>query len=257
MSGKSTGKFKLGWLVAASMLGLSACSSPDKLRTHPHVNPEDADVEPADTFEGFNRVMYKFNYGLDMVIIRPITQGYRFIVPQAGRIAVSNVVENLYSPVTFGNSVLQGDPQNSFATLWRFILNTTFGLGGVIDFAGQAGLHNRPADFGETMALCGVDSGPYLVLPFIGPSSVRDGIGRVGDAVMNPFTYTPYEVSIPYAAVSITDARSRSGKVIDDIYDNSIDSYETFRSAYLQKRAADIAKADASREKALERTPGK
>lgn len=206
-----------------------------------------------DPLSGFNHVMYEFNHGFDTVILKPVTEGYRYIVPEIGREMVSNAVENIYTPVVFFNSVLQGDPQNSFASFWRFAINTTFGIGGMFDVASEAGLKNRNTDFGQTLAMYGVDSGPYLVLPVIGPSSLRDGTGRLADALMNPFNYIDNGTSAAIWTATAIDARSRNMKLIDDIYAVSLDPYITFKSAYEQHRAADIARAKASRQKALEK----
>lgn len=247
-------KTKLG-CVAALALGcvqLAACAHTPK---SPSADQE-LDGDDADSLESFNRAMHDFNTNLDYLLLKPASEGYRYVMPQTGRAMVSNFLDNLNSPVVFVNSVMQGDPQNSFATLWRFLLNTTFGLGGTVDFAGNAGLKNRPADFGQTMGMCGIEPGPYVVLPLMGPSNVRDGFGLIGDMAMDPLSYTnSLEVIIPRATMTIVDARSRNGKLIDEIYDSSIDPYVTFRSAYTQKRISDIRRGEASRQKALEQMP--
>ena len=245
--------------LLALMLGftcLSGCThTPEKSDS---TESQETGIDEVDSLETFNRVMYKFNYGLDMLVLKPVTTGYDAVVPKPGRVMVTNFLDNLHAPVVFANSVLQGDPQNSFATLWRFILNSTFGLGGTIDFATSAGLKNRPADFGETLAMYGMDSGPYIVLPLFGSSTGRDTVGRMADAGMDPLSYTGYlEVTIPRASMTAVDARSRNGKLLDDVYENSIDPYETFRSAYMQHRASDIRRAEQDREKALEQMCGK
>jgi phospholipid-binding lipoprotein MlaA len=216
--------------------------------------PQNAEIMPGeeDPLEPYNRAMFGFNSGLDHYLLRPVTVGYRYIVPQAGRTAVSNVVNNLYTPVIFANSVAQGDPQNSFSSMWRFIINTTFGLGGVIDVASDAGLKTRPADFGQTLAIYGVGSGPYVVLPVIGPSNIRDAGGRLTDAFINPFNYISNAASAGIWTATAVDARSNNMKLLDGIYDNSLDPYTTFRSGWTQKRAAEIRRAKAAREKALE-----
>lgn len=230
-------------LALALCLGaLGGCATP----------PDGADAADRDALEPYNRIAYEFNYTLDGLVLRPVTQVYRGVVPEEGRAMVSNVVDNLYSPVVFANSVLQGDPQNSFATFWRFMLNSTFGLGGLNDFATEAGLKNRSTDFGMTLALCDVDSGPYFVIPILGPSTVRDAGGRVADAFINPFNYMGDTTSAAIWGTTAIDARSRNAKIIDQVYDNSVDPYTTFRSAYMQKRASDIKRARAAREKALE-----
>jgi len=213
----------------------------------------------ADPLEPLNRGIYWFNHVLDVAVIKPVTQAYRFVVPEQGRTMVDNFITNLYTPVVLVNSVLQRDPQNSFATGWRFILNTTFGLGGLFDFASAVGLHNRPADLGETMAFYGAGNGPYVVLPIIGPSNVRDAFGRLGDAFMMPTNYAPGWFSgstgnwIEYGTwgATVINERSKDMQLIDDIYANSLDPYSTFRSGYTQKRASDIRRAKAARDKAL------
>jgi phospholipid-binding lipoprotein MlaA len=229
--------------MALCMAGLSGCATP------PDSTAEAADE---DVLEPYNRVAYQFNYTLDGLVLKPVTQIYRGVVPEEGRAMVSNVIDNLYSPVVFANSVMQGDPENSFATFWRFMLNSTFGLGGLNDFATEAGLKNRQTDFGMTLALCDVEAGPYFVIPIIGPSTVRDAAGRAVDTLINPLTYIEDKTSTTIWVATAIDARSRHAKLIDQVYDNSVDPYTTFRSAYLQKRASDIKRARKSREKALE-----
>lgn len=204
-----------------------------------------------DPLEPVNRVFFRFNRALDSVLLRPVTRVYRGVVPEKGRLAVTHFLENLYSPVTFANSLLQGDPENSFATLWRFILNTTFGLCGVFDFASEVGLTARTTDMGQTFALYGADSGPYFVIPVMGPSNVRDAFGRLGDAFLFPPNYADeWWVPLSAGAASAIDARSNNMELIDNIYDTSLDPYATFRSAYTQRRAEQIRRARAARDKA-------
>ena len=220
--------------------------------------PQAVDVDP---LEPVNRGVHWFNHIFDVAVLKPVTQAYRFVVPEKGRSMVDNFLTNIYTPVVLVNSVLQRDPQNSFATGWRFILNTTLGVGGLFDFASEVGLHNRQADLGETMAFYGVGTGPYIVLPIIGPSNVRDALGRLGDAFMTPTNYAPgwfkggqgYEIEYGTWALTAINERSKNMSVIDEIYNNSLDPYSTFRSAYTQKRASDIRRAKAARDKALAR----
>jgi len=244
---------KLFWVIAVALgLAIGGCTPP---RDVAKAQDEALEVDFADNdpLEKLNRAMHQFNYAIDLILLKPVTKGYQFAVPKFGRQMVSNFVDNLYTPVVFGNSVLQGDPQNSFASMWRFILNTTFGMGGLIDFASSAGLKNRPADFGQTLAIYGVETGPYIVLPIVGPCNARDTLGRVADAFMNPFNYLGDGVSAVTWTTTVIDMRSRNSKLIDDIYSSSLDPYATFRGGFTQKRAADIRRAEAAREKALER----
>lgn len=233
----------IGWVMALC-LGvsvLSGCANVGKK----------ADEDP---LSGYNHVMYQFNYTVDGVILRPVTSIYRGIVPEQGRTMVSNFLSNVYSPVVFANSVLQGDPQNSFATLWRFIINTTFGLGGLFDAASEIGLHNRSTGFGDTLGVWGIPSGPYVVLPIIGPSNTRDSVGRLADAFSNPFIYVDqgYGLSMALWGATAIDQRSQNFQLIDDIYHSSLDPYTTMRSGYTQKREADVRRAKMKRDKALE-----
>jgi phospholipid-binding lipoprotein MlaA len=234
-------------MLGACLMAVSGCAAPHGVKA------PDASQADADPLESVNRAIYKFNFEADRFVLKPVTVGYRTVVPEKGREMVTNFLANIYTPVTFANSVLQRDPQNSFASLWRFILNTTFGGAGLFDFASAAGLKNRPADLGETFAMYGVGPGPYVVLPIIGPSNVRDAFGRLGDAFINPFNYLGNDVSTVLWSATAIDQRSANMQLLDDIYSSSLDPYSTFRSGYTQKRAATIRRATISRNKALER----
>ena len=236
---------RLGWLAALclSVSALTGCANG---------LPPSAEVErmDADPLEPFNRSMYKFNYVLDRGILKPVVTVYRTVLPEPGREMVSNFLNNLYSPVVFANSVLQTDPQNSFATFWRFMLNTTFGFGGLFDFASDVGLKNRSADFGQTLAMYGINSGPYIYLPIIGPCNARDAAGRVVDTFMNPVTYAEDAVTYSVWGAMVVDTRSNNDKLINDIYSTSLDPYTTFRSGYTQKRVSDVRRGTAARNEA-------
>lgn len=250
MGSRKSVRHMLGMLaMCASLVATSACTHAPQ---GPNVTTENLNVDQ-DPLEGMNRGVYRFNYAVDKGILKPAAQIYRGVVPEPGREMVTNFLGNWYSPVVFTNSVLQGDPQNSFATLWRFLLNTTFGVGGLFDFASAAGLKNRPADFGETLAMYGVCSGPYIVLPILGPSNARDALGRLTDAFINPFNYIDSGLSMSIAGATAIDARSNNMKLLDDIYSSSLDPYSTFRSGYIQKRASDIRRAETSRDEALKK----
>jgi phospholipid-binding lipoprotein MlaA len=197
----------------------------------------------SDPYEGYNRTIYKFNYTLDGLIIRPVTQIYRGVIPQQGRNGVSNFLHNLSSPVMMVDSAVQGDPKNTFTHMWRFILNSTLGVAGVFDFASAVGLEGRDTDFGQTLAVYDIDSGHFLMLPLIGPSTTRDMSGRVVDAFADPFNYVgSWGWSLARGGATVIDKRSENMKVLDDTYQNSLDPYATLRSLYLQKRSSDIRK---------------
>lgn len=232
----NTRKLSLALLGSLALM-LSACADYTNQKA---LNSAEVEVDPA---EPLNRIMYDIHTGLDTVIFRPVASAYRFVMPEFGRDAVSNFVRNLASPVVFVNSVLQGDQENTFATFWRFVINTAFGLGGLIDVASDGGLKNRSADFGQTLYVWGVDSGPYTFLPVFGPGTVRDSFGRVVDIFFNPTVWfdEPW-LSYAQAGITIVDARSSNYTTINDIYDNSLDPYATFRSGYLQKRTNELNK---------------
>jgi phospholipid-binding lipoprotein MlaA len=247
-------------LGALSMLAAGAAEAAPKAANKKVAAPTEEVVDVAegdnDPIEPFNRAMFQLNYGLDTVVVRPVTQGYRYVMPDQGRRMVSNAVNNLYTPVVFANSVLQGDIYNSFATFWRFAINSTFGVFGLFDAATEVGLTNRTTDLGETFAFYGADTGPYLVLPLMGPTNVRDALGRAGDTFASPLTYADDWVRGVGIGVTVVDARSRNMKVLDDIYATSLDPYATMRSGFTQRRADTVKKSKKQRDASLKKTFG-
>ncbi|MBL0318962.1 MAG: VacJ family lipoprotein [Alphaproteobacteria bacterium] len=194
-----------------------------------------------DPIEPFNRAVYKVNEGIDNVLFKPLARAYRAVVPTWGRDRIHGVLRNLGEPVVFVNAVAQGDVKHSFTTFWRMFFNTTFGLGGMFDFAEQVGLNYRQEDFGQTLGVYGVSSGPYLVIPVLGPSSVRDAVGMVVDFFVDPMTYINDDtVYISYKAVSVIDEREHLLDLTDQIEKVSFDRYATVRSLYLQSRDSAI-----------------
>lgn len=166
-----------------------------------------------DPIEGFNRRVYRFNGQFDDLIYLPVVRTYEWATPQFVRTGVTNVFSNLADIPNLGNSILQGKAQKSMRTTARLLFNTTLGVVGLFDVAKKMGLPQEPEDFGQTLGHYGVPPGPYLVLPFLGPSSLRDASGRAADwsiqdyaafldnrAVMNdnPWTYGLYAVDIRY-----------------------------------------------------------
>lgn len=205
----------------------------------------------SDPIEPLNRAIFQFNHTVDGVILKPIAQGYSEVVPERGRVMVSNLVSNVKEPVTFANSVLQLDAKNSFSTLWRFMINSSVGVGGLFDAASEVGLKNRDTGLGDTFAMYGADAGPYIIIPILGPSTVRDGLGRLGDTLMDPVSYTKNSVFYSVVAVKTIDARYHNLKLLDDVYKSSLDPYATIRSGYMQHRASEIKKAINERNKSL------
>lgn len=196
-----------------------------------------------DPLEPLNRQVFAFNEVVDMVVFEPVARTYRFLVPQEGRKAVRNAYRNLQEPVTMANALLQLDGERFFTSFWRFVLNSTFGFGGLYDFAGTYGnLPHRQEDFGQTLAVWANDTdSAYLVLPFLGPSTTRDAFGRVVDIFLDPWTYPlEDEENIALAVGNAISQREALLDPIENVYDTSFDPYATFRSAYQQRRKAEI-----------------
>ena len=196
-----------------------------------------------DPYEPFNRQVFAFNEVVDTLVLRPVANTYRWIVPGYARKAVHNAFRNWYEPVTMINALLQGDVDRMFTSFWRFTLNTTLGFGGLYDFAGEnTELKYRQEDFGQTMAVWGNDTqSDYLVLPFLGPSTTRDAFGRVVDVFLNPWVYAiDSEESIAIAIGNGIVQREQILDLTDEIYETSFDPYATIRSGYLQRRKAQI-----------------
>src|SRR5210317_1576487 len=142
--------------------------------------------ELQDPWEGFNRGVFNFNESLDRAILKPVAQGYRFIMPDVAEQGVSNFFDNLRDVVTFFNNLLQLKPVEATQDLSRVLINTTIGIGGLFDVASAMNIPKNDEDFGQTLGAWGVESGPYLVLPLFGPSTVRDGVGIIPDMYLDP-----------------------------------------------------------------------
>ena len=208
-------------LVALSLL--SGCASTG------------ADINTNDPFEPANRVVFGFNRGLDRALIKPVAEAYTAVLPEPVRDGIHNVLSNLFLPITFANDLLQGELNRGSETLGRFAINSTIGIGGLLDVANGWGIHPHTEDFGQTLAVWGVGDGPYLVLPVLGPSGARDATGDVADIFLQPFPY----VAETGAADGI-DLRSRNLDLLDQIDRDSLDPYATLRSIYRQSRDDEI-----------------
>jgi phospholipid-binding lipoprotein MlaA len=194
--------------------------------------------ETNDPLEPTNRAIFAFNQGADRYVIRPAAQGYRDFVPEPGRRAIGNVLDNLRQPVVFANSVLQADFDRAFVTLARFLLNSTMGVGGIFDVASDQGYTRQQADFGQTLFAWGVPDGPYLVLPLLGPSNPRDAVGYGVDVAMDPWGYWADTVAFDASrfVVGGVDRREQVLEELDTLERTSIDFYATIRSLYRQQR---------------------
>ncbi len=197
-----------------------------------------------DPYEHTNRQIFDFDQKLDHAVARPVAVFYNHAVPSVARNGIHNALANLDSPVIFANDLLQGEVTRGGQTLGRAVVNTTFGLGGLIDVAAKLGLPGHEEDFGQTLAVWGTGEGPYLVLPLAGPSNPRDVVGMGGDIAMDPFTYMKWNNSTLYsmirAGVGVIDLRARNVDNLDQIERTSVDLYATTRSLYRQHRDAEI-----------------
>lgn len=198
----------------------------------------------ADPYEPFNRAIFFFNEQADLFVVRPVAETYATFVPLEIRRLLDNFMINLASPVNVANSALQGDGERAARAFGRFVLNTVFGFGGVFDVAAEEGLMRVDEDFGQTLAVWGVGPGPYLMLPLLGPSSLRDTSGRVVDAMLNPLTYFFPDggefVSPTLATAGLVSRRARNLEVVEAAERSSIDLYAAVRSSYGQQRRNQI-----------------
>lgn len=196
---------------------------------------------PNDPYENTNREIFDFNMGLDRAVMRPVAHGYRFFVPAPARDGVSNALENLTEPRTFLNNILQGDAEGAWHTFLRFTINTTIGLGGLFDVTTAGNFERRKEDFGQTLAVWGVDSGPYVMLPLFGPSTGRDTAGFVVDTVTDPFGLVfGFVPAIARTGTSMVDNRSERIEEFEALEDTAIDLYASVRTLYYQNREHQI-----------------
>lgn len=191
--------------------------------------------EIVDPYEKFNRAMFEVNLTLDHTILKPITSAYNKAVPSWGRDRVSNFVSNLKSPLTLVNNIAQGNGGDAHRTFWRFFINTTFGLGGLLDFASGFGLPEKQQTFGDTFAHYGADYGAYLMIPIIGPTTVRDGTGKIYDLLLDPLNLelNTKDRLVLYTANTI-NKRSEYLDLSNSLEESSIDYYAAIRSMYIQ-----------------------
>lgn len=229
-----------GLFLAAAIATLAGCATPP---TNPAARAEfEATNDP---LEPLNRKIFSFNLFVDRILIKPAAQGYRAIVPQFGRNAIRNFLDNLGEPVIFVNNVLQGQFGRANLTAGRFLMNSIYGVGGLFDPASTNGAPRQIGDFGQTLYSWGIPDGPYLVLPIFGPSDVRDAIGLGVDDEMDPFDW--YASTNGYSGVTYgrwavwgIDERSRNIESFDELQRNAIDFYAELRSLWRQHRASQL-----------------
>ncbi|HWW63132.1 MAG TPA: VacJ family lipoprotein [Sphingomonadaceae bacterium] len=221
------------------LMALSACATTGNV---------DRLTQEKDPLEGFNRGMWNVNQALDKVAMKPASSVYRTVTPKPARRGLSRILANLEEPWSFINNLLQGKPKRAVRNLGRFVVNTTIGVGGLADHATELGIEDSPEDFGQTLATWGVKSGPYLVLPLLGPSTVRDGIGSGVAMFADPWrvcldqcvdTSTTTRLGVSAAQIVILRADATESGA-DTFLKTSLDPYAAARSAYFQSRRAAI-----------------
>ena len=195
-----------------------------------------AQKDSRDPWERMNRSTYKFNDKVDRAVLRPVAHGYQKVTPSFVRTGISNFFDNLDYPVVIVNDLLQAKFLSAGKDTGRLLMNTTLGIGGLLDPASPAGLQKNNNDFGLTLGTWGVHKGPYFVLPFLGPSDVRDGLGRIPDSLMSPRNFINNSTArYSLWAVGLLDTRYRLIS-LEPALDSAYDPYLFMKNAYLQRR---------------------
>lgn len=218
--------------LTAAVLSLSACASTQTAS------------DPDDPYESWNRKAHGFNVALDRNVMRPAAQGYDIVTPGLFQLLIGNFIDYLKTPGDFVNDVLQGEVDQALNAFGRITINTVVGIG-VLDPATDFGLPRKPNDFGITLAKAGVDSGPFLMLPLLGPSNPRDLAGSFVDMAFSPPTYVGVFTDISafgpgLRVVELLDTRAKNAAFIDEALYNSPDSYTTLKTVFQQRRRAAI-----------------
>ncbi|WP_231968351.1 VacJ family lipoprotein [Polynucleobacter necessarius] len=212
-------------LVAASLVGCASI-------------PAGVEPSPQDPWESFNRSVFEFNEGLDACLLKPVVAGYRFVLPEFVREGIYNFFSNYNDIYTALFNLLQGKPGYAFNDFMRVVVNTTMGLGGLIDLATPGGLEKHKEDWGQTLGVWGVPAGPYVVLPFFGPSNVRDTFGTVADLESDYLFRLLPNVALrnSITGLRVVNARNTYYEAGDLLDGAAIDKYSFMRDAYIQRR---------------------
>ena len=199
---------------------------------------------PADPWEPLNRQIYAFNGQLDRFTLKPAAKVYEFVLPQFVRSGIGNFSQNLRTPLNAINQFLQGKPKDGFSETGRFLANSTFGLGGVLDVATDMGLERKNEDFGQTFAKWGIPQGPYVVIPILGSRTLTDATAIPLNIAADPLIYYKNSsVRDKIYLVRLIDVRARLFSA-DQLIAGSADSYVAVREAYLQNREFQIYDGD-------------
>jgi phospholipid-binding lipoprotein MlaA len=233
---------RLSDLLFFSALALCGCAShPETVQQQTAAYEEDFN----DPFEDTNRKIFEFNQTVDRNVLVPVAKAYRTALPDPVRDSLRDFLTNLREPLVFVNDTLQGQFARAGTTVGRFVINSTIGIGGLVDVAGRWGVPYHEEDLGLTLGTWGVPEGPYIVVPILGPSTPRDLGGQVAEGFGDPWNnlvtgnpWTLYWIPFVRGGVSGIDQRSRYIETLADIERTSLDYYATIRSLYRQRRAA-------------------
>lgn len=232
--------------LAVFLVSVAACATP------PADPAARAEFERAnDPLEPVNRRIFAFNLYVDDNVGKPVAKAYRDNVPKFVRDRFRDFYDNFTSPVTFVNDVLQLETGRAAETATRFWVNSLFGMAGFFDVAGQYGLKKHKEDFGQTLAVWGVKEGPYVMVPFLGPSNPRDITGRVVDSFSNPISYFLPPVGawleVVGGVINVVDTRAGLLDPMDELRRTSLDFYASVRSLYRQNRESEISNGKVKR----------
>ncbi len=233
---KNKVKISNALLVSAVLLASGCASTEENVKPAEVAAPEVKAAEEKvkhDPYEGFNRSMYDFNMTVDKTLLKPVANGYKAVTPVFVQSRVSNFFTNLKGINVVINDLLQGKFKQSASDAGRFTTNSTIGLLGLFDVASDFGFENNVEDFGQTLAVWGVDQGPYLVLPLFGPTTLRDGTAIVFDKAANPGTYVPGSGIVE----GISDRANAEG-ALNFIDEAALDPYVFMRESFLQYRTS-------------------
>ena len=218
-------------LAAAMLLALAGCAS--------------GPLNPRDPFEAFNRKSLQFNESVDALVLKPVATVYRQKVPPLVRTGVSNFFGNLSDGWSFVNSALQFKFQNAAENFMRLNVNTFFGLGGILDIASDLNIERHREDFGQTLGRWGVPAGPYIMLPLLGPSTLRDSLSLTFDRRGDPVHYVKsFDTRYELYGLRAVNQRSNSLRVGTVLEEAALDKYTFIRDAHLQRRRAEIFDAE-------------
>lgn len=208
-----------------------------------------AEAPLADPLEEGNRAIFGFNQQLDRWFWSPVTRAYRFVTPEVARVGIRRALRNLNTPVFVANHLLQFRLRDAGQALGSFALNSTLGIFGLLEPSREAGWEVHPADFGQTLGLAGVSSGPYVVVPVLGPTTVRDGIGNAVDYFLQPLNYVlGVPTQLVWGGSAGLSVREEVADQLDALEKSSVDFYSVMRSAYQQNRAKEISEARSRRD---------